>query len=176
MEKKYLMATFAVFVMAAFVIGVNINNSSPVATAHEEVGITGFPCIYLNDVLIECKENTVMTNGLNYVKTSLGVGTVNNIKDLALGNTTAPVVGDTALPGIYTTNGLGKAVGTYNTNGDGNWSIAYTWTSLGDGIIVNTTGLYKTADAAGLFAGTSYKATTLQTDDQLKVNYTLSVS
>ena len=176
MEKKYLMATFAVFVMAAFVIGVNINNSSPVATAHEEVGITGFPCIYLNDVLIECKENTVMTNGLNYVKTSLGVGTVNNIKDLALGNTTVPVVGDTALPGIWTTHGLAKAVGTYNSNGDGNWSIAYTWTATAGPATVNTTGLYKTADAAGLFAGTSFTTTTLQVDDQLKCNYTLWVS
>jgi len=131
-------------------------------------------CAYLNDNLIECKHNTLTTTGKNYIKTSLGMGTVNNISTLVLGNTTAPAVGDTVLAGNYSVGGLDPAQGAYNSNGNGNWSIAHTWTATGNGYAVNTTGLYKTS--GDMFAGTSFTVTTLNVDDQLKINYTIWVS
>lgn len=126
------------------------------------------------EIFLGCKENTLTNTGKNYIKTSMGLGTVNNVTQLVLGNTTAPAAASTVLASNYTGCGLAPANGAYNTNGDGNWSIAYTWTSLCDANVVNTTALYKTS--AEIFAGTSFSATTLYTDDQLKVNYTVWVS
>ena len=181
MDKKYIVGTFSVLVLAMFVVGMNIGSvGTSEASDSLEYGSLVCPSVMRagSDEWIDydCVENTVTTNGKNYVKTSMGEGTVNKIDVLALGNTTAPAAGETAIPGLWASCGLTKATAAYNTNGDGNWSQAYTWTSSCDGAVVNTTALYKDATVEGMFAGTTFTATTLQDQDQLKVNYTLWVS
>ena len=172
MEKKYIVGSFSVLVLAMFVVGLNIGSVGNNLVG-DGLNYGSNVCVYKNDELVGCQENVVTTAGLNIVEAALGEGTVNEIDELALGNTTAPAVGETALAGLWATCGLSKAVGAYNTNGDGNWSQAYTWTSTCDNVVVNTTALYGTVN---MFAGTTFTATTLQTDDSLKVNYTLWVS
>jgi len=174
MEKKYMIATFSVLVLAMFVVGLNIGN-----VGDSEVGdsldygsnVCAFAKLSGEWVDLGCQENTVVENGLDAVKLALGTGSVEKVSKLALGNETAPALADTALAGLWSTNGLTMAEAAYNTNGVGNWSQAYTWTATGDNLVVNTTALYLT-DGTTLFAGTSFTTTTLQTDDQLKVNYT----
>ena len=176
MEKKYLVGTFAVLVMAVIVFGIGgIINTLPVPEGvGQGIKYNSNVCVYKNEELIGCQHNVITNGGLDMVKTSLGEGTSNVITDLALGNEQAPAAGDSALPGLYEDSGLTKASGAYNSNGVGNWSVAHTWTSTGDNKVVNTTGLYK--DGGNLFAGTSFASTTLQTDDQIKVNYTIWVT
>ena len=181
MDKKIMIGMFSVLVLAMFVVGFNIGNvgdnlvgdglnyHSSVCPSLKRAGSDEW-------VSFDCEENTVTNNGLNYVKDCIGNGGTNDINTLALGKTTAPAVGETALAGLWATCGLTKAVATYNSNGDGNWSQAYTWTSSCDDSVVNTTALYKAATVEGMFAGTTFTATTLQTDDSLKVNYTVWVS
>ena len=125
-------------------------------------------------ILMDCTENTVTNGGKDMVENCLGEGGTNAITNLTLGNQEAPAAAATALAGVYSTNGLAGATGAYNTNAasNGNWSIAYTWTCTAAEQTVNTTGLYKSGGGA-LFAGTSFTATTLQADDQIKVNYTI---
>ena len=177
---KRIMGTFAVLFLAVFAIGLSGNDSEGIVTPMEIVSEgASQPIEYgsnivvtLNDEIVDITETTVTTNGLNYVKLSLGTGVAQDINTLALGNTTAPTAGQTALPGLWASCGLTKAEGAYNTNGDGNWSQAYTWTSTCDNVVVNTTALYKASTVQGMFAGTTFTATTLQVDDSLKVNYT----
>ena len=175
MEKKYLIATLIVFVMAIFVVGLNIDNNEAIPEGvGDGLDYGSNVRVYLNDELVDSTENTVTTAGLNNVLSALAYGQSTLITNLTVGNTTAPAAGETALAGIYTTHGLAGETGTVNSNGDGNWSVAYTWTCTSGAVTVNTTALYNVTNA--MFAGTTFTATTLQTDDQLKVNYTLWVS
>ena len=172
MEKKYIVGMFSVLVLTMFVVGLNIGSVGDNVVG-DGLDYGSNVCVYKNDELIGCQENIVTTAGLNYARGALS-GTATNISELALGNTTAPAVGETALAGVYTTHGLAKVAGAYNANGNGNWSIAYTWTATAGPTDVNTTALYKTG--GDMFAGTTFAKTTLQVDDQLKCNYTLWVS
>jgi len=174
MEKKYLVGMFSVLVLAMFVVGMNIGNVKD-STAGDNLKYGSDVCIYKNDELIECKHNTVTTAGLNMVASALAYGEAMVITNLTLGNGTTPIAAHTALDSLWITGGLEGATGTVNSNGNGNWSVAHTWTSTGDTQLVNITGLYNATNNI-LFAGTSFTATTLQTDDQLKVNYTLYVT
>ena len=173
MEKKYMVGMFSVLVLAMFVVGLNIGNTRDNGVG-DGINYGSNVCVYKNDELIGCQHNTVTTQGLNMVKSALGQGTIQLIANLTVGNTTAPAAGDTALPGAYVNHGLEGTTGTYNSNGNGNWSIAHTWTCSAGPTVVNTTGLCNATN--GLFAGTSFTATTLQTDDQIKVNYTIFVT
>jgi len=173
MEKKYMIGMFSVLVLAMFVVGLNIGNVGN-SEASDSLDYGSNVCVYKNNELIGCQHNTVVNGGFDMVKNSLGEGGTNGITDLALGKGEVPSGSDTALDQIYSTAGLSKTGGAYNSNGVGNWSIAHTWTCTSDAQTVNTTALYKSGGA--LFAGTSFTSTTLQTDDQLKINYTLWVS
>jgi len=140
----------------------------------EEVRYYSNVCAYKNNVLIDCNSNVVTNTGKDFIKTSIGQEASNNVSELAIGNGTTPVVASTSLDGEKTANGLERVNGTYYNNGVGNWSIVYTWTSTADAQVLNTTGLY--AIGGNLFAGTTFTETTLQTDDQITINYTISVS
>ena len=169
MDKKIIgIGAMVMLVFAVFTVSLIDNNGNTLVGDSIKYGSD--VCVYKNNELIGCQHNVVTTAGLNYVKNSLGEGGANEVSNIALGNTTAPAVGETALAGLYASCGLTQAAGTYNSNGDGNWSQAHTFTSTCDGIVVNTTALYKSG--ANMFAGTTFTATTLQTDDSLKINYT----
>jgi len=185
MDKK-ITGLMATLLLAVFAIGLSGNNSEgivtpmeivPETTVLEPINYGSNVCVSVNDEFVGCQHNVITTNGLNYVKDCIGNGGTNDINTLALGNTTAPVVGETALAGLWASCGLTKAEATYNTNGDGNWSQAYTWTSTCDNVVVNTTALYKLNTVEGMFAGGALSApTTLQTNDKLQINYTTWVS
>ncbi|RKX65145.1 MAG: hypothetical protein DRP42_05255 [Tenericutes bacterium] len=118
--------------------------------------------------------NTFTQYGMNITRDALQ-GTSVNVSQLALGNGTTPTATDTALPGIHTTGGLGIANGDFTNNiGDGNWTVNKTWTATADNMVCNVTGLY--VQGGNMFAGTTFTSTTLQTDDQISVSYTTTVS
>ena len=131
-------------------------------------------CVYKNDELISCQYNLLTNGGKDMIRDALQ-GTSTNINQISLGNGAAPTASSTSLPSEYTDCGLAKATAsTQNLANNGNWSVYYTFTSTCDSKVVNTTGLYK--NGGNLFAGTSFTSTTLQTDDQIKINWTISVS
>lgn len=122
-----------------------------------------------------CWHNTVTNGGKDMIKNAIALGGADKVSRLAVGNGSAPAAATTDLDKIWTDCGLGIAEATYGSNGgNGNWSYWKTWTSTCDGAIVNTTALYNAT--ADVFAGTSFTATTLQTNDQITVNYTISIS
>jgi hypothetical protein len=179
-EMKYGMAVLSVLILAIAAVSIFSNGDgvevgqglkwktnvcAEVIRANGEVESLG------------CKHNVLTDTGKLYAEQAL-TGTATNISNLALGNTTAPVAGDTQLAGIIVGCGLLNASSDYQNNiaAGGNWSIYHTWTSTCDAITVNTTGLYKVGANMLMFAGTTFTSTTLQTNDQIKVNYTISIA
>lgn len=128
----------------------------------------------------ECDHNVLYTTGKNLIRTYLGDtgGGTDEVDQISLCNATAgcgtPVAGKTEDFTAYAGCGLEEATGTYGALGDGNWSIYTTFTATCDDLLVNATRLGNTNNDD--FAGNSFSLVTLQTNDQLTINWTISVS
>ena len=133
-------------------------------------------CLYKNNVLMGCHHNTVTNVGLNLIKDDLLNGNANKLDKLALGNGSAPVVTDTSLPDLITTNGLSMSVvDGSKDNGVGNFSVWKTWTATGEQTVTSA-GIYAD-DGTSFFGGTAFPtSTTLEPNDKITVNYTIWVS
>jgi hypothetical protein len=143
---------------------------------HSLLGYNSDVCVYKNGDLVGCDHNVITNNGKDLVKFSLGRGDRPIVNHLAIGNTSAPAAGSTSHPGILSVCGMTSADGTYWSEGTGNWTIGYTWTSSCNSLNVNTTGLYNDTSAGTYFAGTTFTSTTLNNNDQLTVNYTIWIA
>jgi len=127
-----------------------------------------------------CNENTWTNSGKNWTRDCIGQGVcgATAFKYLALGNTSAPSATSTTLAGEIADCGLARASGTYvtETASVGNWTIYYTWTSTCNNEVVNTTAVFNATSGGIMLAGTTITSATLQSSDQLQVNYTKWVS
>lgn len=163
---------------------VQTNISSPSAAESDAtINYHSNVCIYKNGELVgPCSHNVLYTNGGNgseYIEQSLGVGgTVTPALNISLCNATAgcgtPVAAGTEVFNRYTSCGLQATNGAYASLGVGNWSVANTFTATCDGLLTNTTRLM--AGPTTLFAGNSFTLVTLQTNDQLTINWTIWVT
>jgi len=128
------------------------------------------------------KLHNVLTNaGAEAIEDILGQNTAfGAFNYIGLCNATAgcttPSVTDTTIDNEYTTAGLTRAVGTYYDNANGNWTISKTFTATADSLETNVTGLYNQATGGTLLATNSFTLATLQTNDQLTVNITITAS
>lgn len=127
-----------------------------------------------------CNHNLLTNAGKDAIKNALngGTGTFNYI---ALCNATAgcaaPAVGDTTLANEYAAGGLSRAAGTYGSlAGNGNWSMAKTFTATADALTTNKTGLFNASSTGTMLAENTFTLVTLYTNDQLTINWTISVS
>lgn len=173
-NKAWLMGT-GVFIMALLCFGF-LAIPQPAESADEVVKYNSNVCISKNGALIECKHNVITNSGKDMIKNAIALGGSDKASNLSLGQGTAPVAASTTLNLELTASGLQQKAATYGSNGgNGNWSYWTTWTSTADAQVVNSTGLYN-ATTPILFAGTTFTSTTLQTNDQITVNYTISIS
>lgn len=181
MDNKIFMSVIAVTLMSAIVLTLVI--PSPVSVGSSSSGETlnyrGNVCIYKNGELVECSHNLLYDIGKNLTRDILGLGG-NFIRNISLCNATAgcqvPVAGATETFNRYGNCGLIATQGAYTAYGtiDGNWSVSNTFTASCDSLLVNATRL---ANASGtLLAGNTFSLVTLQTNDQLTVNWTIQVS
>lgn len=106
-----------------------------------------------------------------------------NISVIAISNSTAPAVGDTALAGSaqMTSCGLQNVTAIKNQVNNTAIDISWQWTNTCTDQIVNTTALFNST-AAGIvnansieFAGATLTSSTLQNTDKIQVNYTINV-
>ena len=129
-----------------------------------------------------CSHNLLMDAGRNAIKNELGVGgTVAAFNYIALCNAAlgcpAPAVSDTTLSNEFATNGLTRALGTYTSlAGNGNWSIAKTFTATADNVVTNKTGLFNQSTTGTMLAENTFTTVTLMTNDQLTINWTITVT
>ena len=137
-------------------------------------------CIYKNGELVNCSHNLLYNAGRNMTRDMPGVGG-GSILNISLLNASAAATiiepnGNESFT-AYTSCGLNASgFGTYATlqNAPGNWTVTKTFTSLCDN--VNTTAARLVNATGTIFAGSSFTLVTLQTNDQLTINWTLMVS
>lgn len=141
----------------------------------------GYVCVYKNGELVECNHNILFNNGRNMTRDILGNGGLGvPIQNISLCNATAgcdtPVAAASEAFTAYVGCGLGSLTGTYSAlnNAPGNWSLVKTFTSSCDNVIMNSTRL--TNSTGGIFAGNTFSLVTLQTNDQITVNWTLMIT
>ena len=183
-EKRghYQLTVLVIFVVLAFAIGYTTphGNTGSASSQSSSLNYQGSVCVYKNGNLVDCSHNLLYNNGQNITRDLLGVGSNSPILNITLCNASAgcaaPVAGGSEAFTNFTGCGLTSAQGTYSalTNAPGNWSVVKTFTSTCDSITTNSTRL--TNVTGGIFAGNTFSLVTLQTNDQLTINWTLMVS
>ena len=138
-------------------------------------------CISKNNNLIECSSNVLTTAGANVIRDTLGEGTSFGAFDyVGLCNATAGCVaaaaGSTTLENEYALGGLERSQGSYVSNGNGNWSVGETFTATADNLLTNKTGIFNQSSGGTLLAENTFTLVTLQTNDQLTINWTIWVT
>jgi len=133
---------------------------------------------------IGCNSNVLFDTGAELIEQYMGAGSGGgDAADwIGLCNATAgcgtPTAGAAEAYNVLDAGCLDAAtnpvVGTYASNGNGNWSVSKTFTATCDNLETNVTRLYTDDDDE--FAGNSFSLVTLQTDDQLTINWTIWVS
>ena len=73
-------------------------------------------------------------------------------------------------------SGLDRTQGTYGDNGVGNWSIWTTFTATADDLLTNKTGIFNASAVGTLFAENTFTLATLQSSDQITINWTIFVT
>jgi len=136
-------------------------------------------CIYVNGNLHECGENTLYNDGADLIKTILGdTGTGGPVKLISLCNASAgcqtPTAAGTEDYNPFTTSGLNNQTGTYASVTTGNWTITKTFTAGEDNMKTNVTRLLN--DKETKLAGKAFTLVTLQTNDQIQVQWNIAVS
>ncbi len=126
-----------------------------------------------------CSKNLLTDAGKNLIKDMLSSGSGAGVDYIGLCNSTAgctsPEAGDTALDNEYTSSGLTRVQATYGSLGTGNWSEVTTFTATVDDLSTNMTGLFNASSGGTLFAENAFTLVTLQTNDQLTINWTIWV-
>lgn len=129
-----------------------------------------------------CSSNTLTNAGANLIKDYIALGSGGGaVNYIALCNATAgcgaSAVGSTTLDNEFASGGLERASATYGSNGVGNWSMWKTFTAGIDNMEVNKTGIFNASSTGTLFAENTFtKLATLQSSDQITINWTISVS
>jgi hypothetical protein len=121
-----------------------------------------------------CNHNVITNVGKDAIEDRL----LNNgtaFKYLAVGNGTVPAVADTTLNSEIATGGLTRALGTYYSNGYGNWSIVNTFTATATIMSVNSTAIFNLSSGGTMLAGGTFSNTNLGSADTLTINYTIAL-
>lgn len=163
------------YVSYAFIPQANAGSSEDI------IKYQGNVCVSKNGELVGCSHNLLFNNGKDQIKYVIGSGQdTGAITNLALCNANStygcgePVAGASELFTSFNDCGLANATGTYASNAVGNWSVSKTFTATCDNVLTNATRIMNSS--ASPFAGNNFSLVTLQTNDQLTINWTISVS
>lgn len=132
----------------------------------------------------QCTHNLLTNAGRQQIKNLLaGYLQTSNISAIAISNSTAPAVGDTALAGSVQMGscGLYNITAVKNQINDTAIDLSWQWTNSCTNQIVNTTALFNSTAAGNVtaasveFAGATLTSSTLQSTDKIQVNYTINI-
>lgn len=183
----------ALALIGCFLVGISLAHSGILAQGtndfqHYMEGIVeshetgGTFYIYKNGELI-AKQHNVLMEGEEAIESQIKQSSSNYQWDyLTLGNGTAPGGSSTTLDSEWASCGMSPAQANVADNGDGNWTLDYTWTATcgtdSSPIKINTTAIYSNGATTDIdyFAGTDFGRTIEAiTDDQLTVEYRSAV-
>ena len=131
----------------------------------------------------ECSHNILYDAGRNITRNLLMLASGDTVTNITLCNTTSPSTGGCGTPvagateafTLYGGCGLSTtAQASTSIMGQfpGNWSVYQTFTSTCDNQLINMSRL---GNDSTYFAGNTFSLVTLQTNDQLTVNWTISI-
>lgn len=177
-----LLSAILLFTVASSIMN---NNSLPSSTVSDGIQYHSNVCTYVTraDGTVEpngCSHNTLYNNGKEMIEGYLGAGQSGAILNISLCNATGtpgcatPVAAMTEAFNNFTNCGLNAQNGVYGSLGTGNWSVAKTFTATCDNVLTNSTRLMNSTGSP--FAGNTFTLVTLQTNDQLTINWTIWVS
>ena len=196
MKKGYLIPILAViFICSVFVVASLMNNSNQGNNVGDSITYGSDVCISTTGdfegresplgkmELVQCDNNVLFDTGKDLIKDVIGdTNTADACDWIELCNSS--IAENCGTPQAdssedYTAYGslcgMDKIAGTYGTlTGNGNWSISNTFTSTCDDVETNVTHLLNAN--ADEFAGNEFTLVTLQTDDQLLINWTVWVT
>ena len=185
MSKKLIVLPVLVLLAVSVAVATLNGNNTPVIRAKDGITFENTVCYYVqragqtNRELIECNTNTMTDIGLNTIKNLMGANSsAIPAVFIALGNDTAPGSTSEYLHQELNTSGMDRAEATYaSAAGNGNWTIAFTWTATGHAFI-NTSAVFNhTSETDGIFAGDTLSSdVTLQNADQLTVTWNFKAS
>jgi hypothetical protein len=178
-HKRLVIYSILSVVILTFIFYLAPNISLDANSQSDSLNYRGDVCVYLNGELVECSHNVLYNSGANLTRDSLGIGGNGEVLNLSLCNATAgcgtPVAAASETYNEYTGCGLGNVQGAYTSLGQtGNWTVSNTFTASCDNLEVNVTRLQN--ESGVNFAGNSFTLVTMQTNDQLTINWTLQVS
>ena len=127
---------------------------------------------------VECDSNVLYDTGAEAIENLLSVGLNSKYTNITLCNASATCGSPSASASEgwteYVNSGLKGTEGSKTDNGNGNWTISNTYTASADNLLTNVTRIGNTT--GGYLAGNSFTLVTLQTNDQLTVNWTIWVT
>ena len=195
MKNKYLLPICVIlFICSVFAIVSLVNNNLGGVSFKSPVNYHSDVCVYTTGnfegrktpafsgifELVNCDSNVLFNTGKDLIEDYLGDsgGTGDEVDQIELCNATGsacetPTADGTAAFSPFIDGGLQKATGTYADLGTGNWSIQHTFTATADNLKTNVTRIGNTAGT--LFAANEFTSVTLQTNDQLTINWTIWV-
>ena len=182
-KKQRVYGIFGIVLLAlvvGFGSGLMISNGAEIQpSSNVDLSYKADVCVYKNGELQSCNHNVLYNSGKNSTRDALAFRNAGNFTNLTVCNASAGCGGfDTSLDNYtaYNNCGLQGVAGlvTLNPTVTGNWSITNTFTSSCDSLSVNATKLTNTT--GGVLAGNSFTTVTLQTNDQLTINWTLGIS
>jgi len=179
MNKAILLASVLISSLAAMAMMTSINAGTSVKDPMYSGSSVCARILRASGIVedLGCNENTWTNTGKNWTRDCIGQFAcgATAFKYLAVGNGSAPSATSTTLAGEIADCGFNRTTaGTYVTEGAsvGNWTIYQTWTSTCNNEVVNTTAVFNATSAGTMLAGTTITSATLQSSDQLQVNYT----
>lgn len=182
-KKILIIPIVSVLILSAFIIGLNINQPEISMSNSDALEYNSWVCTQVQRAdgtsePVECSHNTLFDTGAEYVETQLKTGSADAVDWISLCNASAnaggcgtPVADSSESWTEIAACGLTQQAGTTMDNGNGNWSVYYTFTSTCDDVVTNVTHLENDADLE--FAGNAFTTATLQTDDTILVNWTI---
>lgn len=158
------------------------NNPSSQNSFSQGINYESEVCIFKNNNLVECKHNVLYTDGGEAIKENIGNGVDNGpFLNISLCNSSTAGVscggvtaGQSESYNLFSAGGLTQKEGTYFSNGNGNWTVSATFTATASSLTTNVTKLSNRTGSN--LSGASFTAVTLNTDDQITINWTLWVT
>lgn len=177
MTNKKILALLAIIGIVGLGAGLmSIGSIGTQAAVEEGARIRGWVTVYKNGELVYEGPNVLTNVGANLIRSYLTGDAGPAISLIAVGNGSAPVAGSTSLDNEIPDCGLSNATGTLATQGTGNWSYMYTWTSSCDNEVVNTSAMFNGTGGTMAWGDAFSQATTLASSDTLQVTWNVSVS
>lgn len=134
---------------------------------------------YRDGVLLEYSHHAgvLTTIGADWIEDQLGDSPATDpAKWIALSNDAgSPSAAWTVIPTEITTNGMGRAAGTYANVGTGQWNITKSFSPTGSGSC-QLTGLYWASTGSYLLCADTFTQINYESGDTVQIQWTISVS